>query len=130
MTRPIFLAFFSLLLMGQAVLLPPSIAYFAFASGDTSVTLNGVETSIGEVRLEVVFSLFVGWLFVAGFGVGFWKGIPIARHGFIALFVALLVILAVRSSSLTVIPGMFLWIGLLYWYFYMKANVSSYFEPR
>ncbi|AQA17284.1 hypothetical protein BST95_02640 [Halioglobus japonicus] len=125
-----FLAFFSLLLMGEAVLLPLIIGYFAFASGDTGVTLNGVETSIGEVRLEIVLSLFVGWLFVVAFAVGFWKGVPIARHGFVTIFVVLLVIIAVKSSSLNVIPGMALWTGLLYWYFYRKTNVSNYFSPK
>jgi hypothetical protein len=140
--RPFLVTLFAGALTLQAVLLP-IMAVFTFVSAPDSVVMyNGVQTTMGEVRLKILGVLVVWFVFAAYFGPALWRGSAKARRAFfgtclVAAFAGLVgtfvtyqgksgLIGATAYVGVTNLIGC----GVFWWYLYVKPNVREFFERR
>src|SRR5262245_29775904 len=92
--RPLLLSLFAGGLIAQAVGLPIAFVLVLFSSSESTVVYNGVETTMGAVRLKMLAILAV-WSAVAAYlGPALWRGKASART------VVLVVLLAGCIASL------------------------------
>lgn len=138
--RPLILGVVAAVLTVQALVLPILALVVLFAAADSPATYNGVEVTLGEVRLEVLGVLMVWFAFAAYVGPGLWQGKRTVRKVLFSVFV----LTAVAGLVMTVSiyrgePGFALVLayegvsnvfgcGLVGWYLFKKPNVREFFE--
>lgn len=126
--RPWIIAVFGAILSLQAMILPIFVLLFGFMSASTSITFNGEEVLLGDVRFEVVGSLLV-WLAIAALvGPGFWRGNSRARDAAMAVFVIAIATKLFMMQIYKELPLDLAFTALVAWYLYRKPNVVAFFR--
>jgi peptidoglycan/LPS O-acetylase OafA/YrhL len=126
--RPFIIGAFALILSGQALLLPIIFVVLLLMPSTSPVTYNGVGTSIGEVRLQLLSALGIWFAFAAYVGPGLWKGNPIARHVAFATYAGLPLIFFAFHQAWKEIPWLLICCAVVGGYLYVKPNVREFFE--
>jgi hypothetical protein len=140
--RPFLLGLFSGALTLQAVFLPLIVVFTLVSASDSVVVYNGVQTTMGEVRLKMVGVLVLWFVFAAYFGPALWRGSATARRALLATCLVAAVaglvttFLAYQGKSGLVVAAIYVGVSnligcaIFWWYLYMKPNVREFFERR
>ena len=131
--RPLLLAIFSGIMIAQAVTVFPLLFFIiAISAGDSPITINGVERTLGDIRLPILAVLGTLWFGVWKIGFGLWRGRRYARHAYFGVILLSALLVALLSPPQAALAPVVLSVLFIGWYLYGKHNVKAFFmsEPQ
>lgn len=131
--RPLILTIISIVLIAQSILWPIIIALFMFGGFGTTMLYNEQEVLVSNYKVSIIFQMLLGWLLASIIGFGLWyakvwsRVIVLSYFIFIFFYLIYIAISTSRNLSAFLTISLLSIIYLVYWYFFKKANVRSYF---
>ena len=110
----------------HSVVVPICVLYFLLAGQDATFTYNDEPAKVADYRIELVFGFLAWGLLAFATAYGYWKRRSWSRHIIPTIHAIALVQIAFFDPD-PALPFLLIYVVLVFWYFYRKENVRSYF---
>ncbi len=127
-SRPLFITIIALIFSAHALIVPFLFLFYSISSGDTTINRSGMPVRVGDHRLQILAVLLLWEVLAISIAFGYWKGKQWSRHIIPTIHVVGLVSLV--NDRRPEVLFILLYVALIFWYFYGKANVKKYFGVR